>query len=245
MSTPDHVTACCNTPPFKSNYTPKGLTETVADIPVYFAGEKGKSAIILVHDIFGLKANTMQLADTLAAHGFRVAAPDCFRGNPYETVPVVMADLRAHLLYHAPPEVVLRDSQSIAAHLRAEGAQKVGALGLCWGGRKVCELAAVEGAVDAVASAHPSQIDEAVVDAITVPVCFLPSMSEPDYVSIDDFLCEGILAKKPFAARNVHRRFTTMRHGWIGARANYDDPENVKGAQEATDILADFFKANL
>ncbi|RKO85425.1 Alpha/Beta hydrolase protein [Blyttiomyces helicus] len=240
MTAPAHVAACCTSAPFESNYTPKGVYETISDLPVYFVGEKGKPAIMVAYDIFGLTPNSLQFADTLATHGFRVAVPDYYHGNPWVKVPIVMEELFAHLGKHAPTEAVHRDSRLIAAHLRSEGASKVGAVGQCWGGKIVCELAAMDDVVDAVASVHPAQITEAVVSAIKVPVAFLPSKDEPDFLPFFE-----LLSKKPFGPRNIHHRFDNMPHGWTGARANYDNPENVKASQEASEILANFFKANL
>ncbi|RKO93952.1 hypothetical protein BDK51DRAFT_9410, partial [Blyttiomyces helicus] len=75
--------ACCNTAPFESEHVPRSQFERIGDLPAYFVGEKASKAIPPNFDAnLQLSISTQQLADALAAHGFRVAMPDFFRATP-------------------------------------------------------------------------------------------------------------------------------------------------------------------
>lgn len=77
MSNPEHVDECYTLPPCESNYTPKGsLTKLDDGMDVYLVGDKGSSkGIVFQYDIFGMHPCSQQVADLLAAQGFRVAIP--------------------------------------------------------------------------------------------------------------------------------------------------------------------------
>jgi hypothetical protein len=36
------------------------------------------------------------------------------------------------------------------------------------------------------------------------------------------------LSTKPFASKNSYKHYANMFHGWAAARANLNDPENLK-----------------
>ncbi|RKO83272.1 hypothetical protein BDK51DRAFT_31957 [Blyttiomyces helicus] len=164
-----HVPACCNTAPFKSEYVPKATFEPIGDLPVYFAGEKGQKAILQL------------LADALAEHGLRVAMPDFFRGDQWVKMPLVMSELMDHLNRTVPGAVVDADMKAATAHLKAEGSVSVG--GLCWSAGQVAK-GSYEGAFDAIAAAHPSQVNEQVLGSVPCPIASLPSKDEIDFVSV-------------------------------------------------------------
>ncbi len=71
---------CRTLPPCESDYTPKGTMSKLGDdLDVYFVGEKGSAkAIVFQYDIFGVHPCSQQVADLLAAQGFRVAMPGKF-----------------------------------------------------------------------------------------------------------------------------------------------------------------------
>ncbi|RKO90176.1 hypothetical protein BDK51DRAFT_52060 [Blyttiomyces helicus] len=196
-----HVPACCNTAPFESEYAPKGTFERIGDLPVYFVGEKGSKAVLPA------------LRRSLPRMG------DFFRGDPWIKMPLVMSELMDHLNRTVPWPVVDTDMKSVTAHLRAEGASSVGAIGLCWSAGQVAR-GPLEGAFDAIAAAHPWQVNKQVLTPVPCPIALLPS---------NDLL----------------EVFETMGHGFLAARANYANEDNARCAREALTILAKFFHENL
>ncbi|KAJ3037855.1 hypothetical protein HDV00_001270 [Rhizophlyctis rosea] len=237
----DHPTTCCTLPPFASDYTPKGHTENVGDLPVYFTGAKGKKAIIVIYDIFGELPLTQQFADRLADSGFYVAMPDYFRGAPWSKVPFERAELMAYLQERVPFDQVMKpDTLNVIQHLKSQGVESVGALGFCWGGLHTSTLGSHEDVVAAglkgVSSVHPSFHTVDTVKDLKVPVAFIPTQDEADFTPIMESI-----ANKPFASKNVHVRFDDVHHGFAAARANYADPVNVKRSGEAVQILNKFF----
>ncbi|TPX70022.1 hypothetical protein SpCBS45565_g01996 [Spizellomyces sp. 'palustris'] len=237
----EHSKACCELPPFASNYQPKGQVSTVGDLPTYFVGEKGKRAIILVYDIFGFHPNTHQFADELAAKGFFVAEPDFFRGNPWplEKLPFELPELMAHLEQHVPESRMVADIGSVCRYLRSNGVESIGTVGFCWGAIYAVK-ANVEGLIDATATAHPSRMSVESVKDVKGPVALLPSKDEPDLIPLMEAMKE-----KPFGDKNVHVRFDDMHHGWCAARSDYSSPANAQRAREALQIMARFFDETL
>lgn len=51
-----------------------------------------------------------------------------------------------------------------------------------------------------------------------------------------------VLDQKPFASKNAYRYYGAMHHGWAGARANLDDPENLAQFADVYARLATFYK---
>lgn len=118
----------------------------------------GASALILLHDIFGWKLpNSRLLADRFAAAlGVSVYLPDFFSGeqlHPEDWDPLVekrgffgriaqgfqfmvaLPKLLSFMKRHGPA-VVRPHMDRFITHLRTvEGAQRIGAIGYCWGGR--------------------------------------------------------------------------------------------------------------
>ncbi|KAJ3279133.1 hypothetical protein HK104_001723 [Borealophlyctis nickersoniae] len=231
--------SCCTMPPFTSEYKPKGSISNVGNLPLYFTGEKGKKAVLVIYDIFGMLVPTQQFVDRLAEQGFYVAMPDYFRGNPWKKVPFKLEELMAHLNENVPYDnVIVPDSKAVISHLKSEGVESVGVLGFCWGGLMATKLAADESTgLKAVASAHPSFVSADLVKTLKVPAAYLPSHEEPDFGPIMETLKD-----QPFASKNVHVRFDDMHHGFCAGRADFSNPANAKRAADAVDIFAKFYK---
>ncbi|RKO88231.1 hypothetical protein BDK51DRAFT_34996, partial [Blyttiomyces helicus] len=171
-------------------------------------------------------SSTQQRADALAEHDFRVVIPDFFRGDPWVKMPLVMSEMMEHLNRTVPWTVVDTNMTAVTAHLKAEGSVSVAR------DRK----GSYEGAFDAIAAAHRSQVNEQVLGCVPRPIAFLPSKDEIDFTDM--------LKKIPAASKNVLVRFEMMSHGFLAARY-YTDEDNARCAREAVTILAKFFNKNL
>mmetsp|Transcript_10826 Transcript_10826/g.19414 ORF Transcript_10826/g.19414 Transcript_10826/m.19414 type:complete len:194 (-) Transcript_10826:112-693(-) len=120
---------------------------------------------------------------------------------------------------------------------------KVGAVGMCWGG-KVCFLAAAEdGLVDAIATCHGSLVDKTDAQKVKVPVCMLDSKEEPESYKTE---VRPVLMEKKFASLNYFKDFETMHHGWMGTRGigtdtDFGDKEIRERYAEGVADLVNFF----
>lgn len=148
--------------------------------------------------------------------------------------------------------------QGLARLLKADGVQKIGAYGLCWGGR-IATVAGINASLDegsaplfnAVASIHPGiacrgdpqsnkriTLDD--VEKVTVPTALYASNGEP--IDVYKELVEA-LDKLPFSSKNAYRYYEKMHHGWAAARADLDNEENRKEFGDVYSRLASFFKS--
>ncbi len=78
----------------------------------------------------------------------------------------------------------------------------------------------------AVAGAHPPKFTEETVVDLKVPLCLLPASSDVD--------CSPLFVKMKEKGVDgcVHQRFDDMHHGFMGARANFEDENNRKRTSE-------------
>lgn len=103
--------------------------------------EKGQGpGLIILHDIFGVSANIKKLCDHYASLGYAVICPNLFwRDQKMDTSTCSEPnwDATTKLYTNYDTESGIRDVFAILAHLRqaSECGGKVGALGLCLGGR--------------------------------------------------------------------------------------------------------------
>ena len=111
----------------------------------YEVGTRGPG-VLLLHPWWGLTEDVMNLADRIAAEGYRVMAPDLFDGRTADTPEgaeqlVSQADARWDRL--------VSDAECALAHLRDAGVERAAAVGLSFGAAYGVILAA-QGAVDAL-----------------------------------------------------------------------------------------------
>jgi carboxymethylenebutenolidase len=118
------------------------------------AARKGRPAVVVVQEWWGLDPWVKSVADRLAAQGYVAIAPDLYRGQ-------VAGDAQhAHeLLRGLPDERARRDIRAAAAHVRSKAggeAKRVGVIGFCMGGRLALLAALDKGPFDAVVVAYGS-----------------------------------------------------------------------------------------
>ncbi|KAL4895506.1 Alpha/Beta hydrolase protein [Aspergillus ambiguus] len=243
--------ACQTIPPLVPHgYSPKGSYETIAGLKTYVTGPKDASAgVVDIYDIFGMAIQTIQGADILATRlNALVLVPDFFHeaaAKP-EWLPV-NTDEKKRLLTELmenqasiPKNVeVLREAVNVYRSV-FPSVEKWAALGLCWGG-KVAVLASGPGApFIASAQVHPGRMDKADAEKLTTPHMVLASKDEPgdvvqDYKNIID--ANGI-------GGHVET-YSTMWHGWMGARADLDAKEASSEYLRGYTQVADFFEKYL
>ncbi|KAJ2776352.1 hypothetical protein H4R18_005717 [Coemansia javaensis] len=234
--------ACCNTPPVASDYTAKGELREIGGVPCYVSGPKDATqGIVVVYDIFGMHGNVKQICDVLGAVGFAVVLPDLLGAGA-----LTEADLGKPGVFDAftkGPGSWEANRDKLAAardHLRAGGAQSVGALGFCWGGGIVVQALAKLDGLSGGTIVHPALVTAERVAAIKAPLLAMPTKDDPDYAPFF-----ATLADKPFAAQCRVERFDDMFHGFCGARGDWSKSEQAKRANDAIALTADFFRAVL
>lgn len=107
---------------------------------VVFPEVKGKaSAVVVIHEIFGLTDWARSLADELAAAGYIAIAPDLLSGfgpNGAGTSGFATRDDAVKAVSGLDPDVVTADLNSAADYVKKLPASngKVAVAGFCWGG---------------------------------------------------------------------------------------------------------------
>ncbi|KAJ3133169.1 hypothetical protein HK100_004624 [Physocladia obscura] len=249
---------CCNLQvTFASEYMAKGTQVNVISSNDYYVappertGEEAaistKRAVIWIHDIFGMHPNAKQAADLVArAADAHVIVPDFFHGEVCDRSQGRPA-ITAFIDRHSYAAHVRADLSTVLSWLKLKGATRVAAFGLCWGGRIALsagqELDSAFATISAVGSAHPSRLVADDGKTLRVPLCLLPSKGED--AEIMDSIFRDVKANPEIGPHSVHTRFDTMSHGWVGASADFIDPEKLKNANKALNIATDFFKATL
>jgi len=151
-------------------------SEAGRDYDAYLARPSGAraTAVLVLHDMFGLNAPIRDYADGLAQHGFAVLVPNLFWRSeipgviPYDDAqhPAAWARLKALDL-----GVVTADMGRAVRWLREQSCcnGKVAAVGFCGGGR-FAYLAAARCGVDAAASLYGLGISEHLGEPVRCPL---------------------------------------------------------------------------
>jgi carboxymethylenebutenolidase len=104
--------------------------------------------VVLFEEWWGLTDHIKEIANRLAADGFRVLAPDLYRGR--------VADSREEAGHLADgldfSDAVAQDARGAAAYVKQHGAKHVGVMGFCMGG-----------ALAMLAAMHDPDFDSAVI----------------------------------------------------------------------------------
>ncbi|KAL7933169.1 Alpha/Beta hydrolase protein [Trichoderma chlorosporum] len=245
--------ACCKVAPVTADYTPKGKYEKIAGINTYIVGpENATKGIVDIYDIFGVWPQTIQGADRLSAHtGFLVLVPDFFDGKGLDINSIPMDTEEKQKTVHQFIGTTGNPQANVEKllALRKELTDKFpavesswGLFGLCWGG-KLTVLACGEGnegvgrRFKASGTAHPGMLDEADAKAQTAPHILLASKDEPaDKVA---------LYKEIMGDQVETTTYETMHHGWMGARSDLKNEENIKEYERGYKQAADFFAKHL
>ncbi|CAK8563571.1 unnamed protein product [Lathyrus sativus] len=234
--------ACYSNPPILDPFSGVGHVEKLGGVDVYLTGSLLSTiAILFVSDVFGYEAPiTRKLADRVAASGYYVVLPDYFNGDPFDPenldrpLPIWMKQHR--------PDKGFKASQPIIEALKSKGISTIGAAGFCWGAKTVCELGK-SNLSQVVVLAHPSSITVDDIRGVNVPIAILGA-------GLDTITPPKVIKqfKRVLAAKNgvdsFVKIFPNVSHGWT-LRYNTEDPEAVKAAEEAHQILLDWFNKYL
>ncbi|PVV04642.1 hypothetical protein BB560_000850 [Smittium megazygosporum] len=234
------VKSCCTTQPVQSDYTPIGENITLSDsLECYVVGDKNaKASIIYVYDIFAKHPQAYQGCDILANSGFRVIMPDFFRGEAStEEMLKDMSSLISWILKVGSYSMLEKDFNTAKDYLTKEGFDTIFAVGFCYGGKLVMNLAGQNPFIKAGAIIHPSVVEPSELDNCKVPIIMLPAHDDPDMLPVYE-----ALKKKPFGDQCYHQRFDDMKHGWCSSRGDWANPTVAARANEAFTIVVNRFR---
>ncbi|KAI9727704.1 MAG: hypothetical protein M1828_005932 [Chrysothrix sp. TS-e1954] len=235
---------CHEAPPVVAEgYAPKGEYTTFNGLKTYQVGStSSRIAVIDVYDVFGYASQTIQGADVLAhAAGCLVLMPDFFDGGfdlKFETYPQEER-LKAFTEFaseggsgYAPKCIAAINSAAGAIKTQFPSVEKIGAFGMCYGGKVVILASNQAGtAINASGQAHPARLAADDAKALKIPHLIMASKDEPaeDVTAFDK-------VEKPVGSET--HTYPTMHHGWMGARAKLNESENAKEFSRGYEQLA-------
>jgi len=230
--------------------TPEGKIETIGGIECYVATPtvdypKDK-AVLLLTDVFGLGlVNNKLLTDDYARNGFKTITPDILNGdpvspdafNPGNNFDIGQWFGKGHDQAHTRPTI-----DKVIAALKADGITVFAAVGYCFGGRYVFDLA-FDNVITAAAVAHPSLLQvpadlEKYVSSSKAPLlinrCTVDQMFPPEAQAKADELFKG------FAPGYKREYFEGCTHGFA-VRGDLSDPKVKAGKEGAFKATVEWF----
>lgn len=200
----------------------------------------GKSgAVVVIHENRGLNAHTEDVARRVAVGGFLALAVDFLSpagGTPSDE------DQAREMIGKLDPAQTTANAIAAVAYLRghADGNGKVGAVGFCWGGGQIGQLAVNDPSLDAAVVYYGRTPDPADVPKIKAPLLL-------NYAGLDNRINESVPAfrealDKAGVAYTLH-----MYEGANHAFNNDTSAEryNPEAAKLAWDRTLAFFAENL
>lgn len=190
-------------------------------------GAQGKlPAVIVIHENRGLNGHIRDVARRMALKGFVALAPDFLSpagGTPADE------DRAREMIGALDPARTVADGVAAIAFLKAHEATngKVGAVGFCWGGGLVNNLAVNAPALDAGVAYYGRQADPADVPKIEAPLLL-------HYAGQDERINAGIDAYRK-ALEAAGKEFTI--HMYEGAQHAFNnDTSDARYDKEAADL---------
>ncbi|EPS35932.1 hypothetical protein H072_10591 [Dactylellina haptotyla CBS 200.50] len=261
---------------------PQGTEEMIHGLNTYVIGNRTnpRGILVMYTDVFGLALpNNRIIADSYAKSGeWLVYMPDFFKGDP---MPLSIADLLiptdasaqssfsfyTGLLASAPSAIMwmtrhksAQTTQTCVEFLQAlrretPRSQKIGIVGMCWGGRYAFQAAQEKHMmklgdesiplVDAAVALHPSNLvlpEDA--DNLVVPLSVGWGLKDTNTKIELKGIVEGIVAKEKEGGRAVpevvHQVYEPGRHGF-SVRGNPDDPQERKCLEDSVTQVLEWF----
>ncbi|KAJ6145514.1 alpha/beta-hydrolase [Penicillium chermesinum] len=244
--------ACRTIPPVvPTGYTANGRYLDIAGIKTsdVTGPETASVGILGVYDAFGLASQTLQGADRLASQlDALVLVPDFFRGDaaqpawfsldPEERSRVLTKFMGGTAALPQNSEVLI--AIMAASKARFTAVQTWGAYGLCWGGKLTVLNSGPDTPFAATGQAHPGRLEKVDAERLTIPHIVLASKDEPaDVVKEYSQIISGN------GIGGHVETYSSMWHGWMGARAQLEDEHGCAEYIRGYNTLASFFKKHL
>lgn len=212
------------------------------DITAYFARPKGAAklpAVIVIHENRGLNPHIEDVARRAALEGFLALAPDLL--SPLGGTPTNQ-DTARDMIGKLDGKQTVQNLVAAIAFLESHphGNGRVGAMGFCWGGGMVGELAVNAPDLDAAVVYYGRQPKAAEVEKIKAPLLL-------HYAGMDARINEGIPAFEE-ALKKANKKYTLYIYEGAQHAFNNDTSEaryNKQAAEQAWSRTIAFLKEHL
>ncbi len=212
------------------------------EIKAYMARPKGAAklpAVIVIHENRGLNPHIEDVTRRVALEGFFALAPDLL--SPIGGTPA-NEDTARDMIYKLDRKQMAQNVVSAVPFLKthANGDGRVGAIGFCWGGGPVGELAVNAPDLDAAVVYYGQQPDASEVEKIRAPLLL-------HYAGLDARINAGIPAFVD-ALKKANKNYAMYMYEGANHAFNNDTSEaryHKQAAEQAWSRTIAFLKDNL
>jgi len=237
--------------------TPEGKWEEIGGVKSYVGTptvDYPKDKVILyLADVFGPQLENAQLlVDDFARNGFKVIAPDYLNGDPIPADAMLFGDkpsfdIGAWFANHGADKTRPTLDKVVAA-LKADGITKIGAIGYCFGGRYVFDLA-FDNAIQASVVNHPSllkvpdDLDNYIIKS-SAPLLINSCETDSQFPIAAQALADQLLGDGKFKHGYKREYFDGCTHGFA-VRGDLSNPKVKAGKEGAFKSAVEWFIKNL
>lgn len=215
---------------------------TTGDIKAYTARPKAAAklpAVIVIHENRGLNPHIEDVARRVALEGFLALAPDLL--SPMGGTPA-NEDTARDMIGKLDGQQTVKNLVAAVTFLEkhAQGNGKAGAMGFCWGGGMVGDLAVNAPDLDAAVVYYGRQPKAAEVEKIKAPLLL-------NYAGLDTRINEGIPAFEA-ALKQANKKYTLYMYEGANHAFNNDTSEaryHKQAAEQAWSRTIAFLKEHL
>ncbi len=238
----------------------KNGNREVNSFVVYPEVKKKATAVVVIHEIFGMSDWVQQLTDELAEAGYIAIAPDLLSGMGPKGGGT--SDFEANAVRQAigslPPAQITADLNAVADYVsKLPGANgKVVVAGFCWGGSQTFNFATNRSSLKAAfvfygtppannAQGQPFAIDKAALGRIATPVYGFYAEND---MRVDATIPPAVDAMKELKKTYDPVTYAGAGHGFMRAgEPNNPEPKVpvAKGDEAADKKAADDYQKNL
>ncbi len=219
------------------------LTGPAGPLHAYVAqpdeGEGPFPLVVMIHEFWGLDEATAGKAEALAQDGYVVVAPDLMRGHSTRWLPTaIWQTLRT------PDERVREDVDAVVAQLSGRAdvdAERLAAMGFCFGGRMALRYAIARPAVTATGVFY-GNVDDDVAELRSLGGPVLGVFGAEDTSIPLDEVAAFERALVAAGVEHTVRVFDDVGHAFVGS---VDEIARDPVQAEAWQLLRDFLRRNL
>ncbi|KII87465.1 hypothetical protein PLICRDRAFT_125453 [Plicaturopsis crispa FD-325 SS-3] len=234
--------------------TPTGKFETIGGVRTYVATpttEYSKdTAILFLPGAFGLElSNNPLLADDFANNGFLTVIPDYLNGDsvPTDALALENFDVAKWIQNHGPAQT-RPPLDAVIAALKADGITKLGAVGYCFGGRYVFDLA-FDDVIQVSVVNHPSLLEapgdlQKYRDVAKAPLLINSCELDDQYTFEKQKIGDEILGDGKYAPGYERNYFAGCEHGFA-VRGDLSNPLVKAGKEGAFKSAVQWFRKYL
>jgi len=206
--------------------------------PGYLTGPAdSKQGIVLIQEAFGVNDEVKATADRFGKEGYKVVAPDLFRGKVYTTI----EEVRNEVFKTFNWDNAIKDIAGAVNYLKSSGCQKIGVIGHCMGGGLSIVAASRIPFLDCAVCFYgtPSRVESFDHKTIKIPI-------QAHFGNLDKHITLDVVAQLEEKLKQNNSPVTFYRYDADHAFMNATRPMYSKeNAEKAWNTTLDFFKQYL